>query len=205
MAPRIGWAAPRDALMHTLLAVLLLCAGLGAANAQSSESFKVDPAHADVTFAIDHLGFSKTWGRFNEIDGTIVLDRETPENSIVFVVIQAASIDTRHAVRDDHLRGPDFFDVATFPAIVFRSQRIEPLGERTARVYGTLTLRGIPRPVTLFATLNKIAEHPLRPGLVVAGFSARATIKRSEFGITTGLPILGDEVEIVLEIEAQRK
>ncbi len=204
MASRMGRAG--------LWAALLLFAGAalgslpgGVAGARASESYKIDPAHADVTFAIDHLGFSKTWGRFNEIDGTIVLDQAAPENSIVFVVIQAASVDTRHARRDEHLRGPDFFDVATYPAIIFRSNKVEPLGERTARVFGTLTLRGVPRPVTLFMILNQIAEHPLRPGLVVAGFSGRTTIKRSEFGMTTGLPILGDEVEIVLEIEAQRK
>ena len=117
MAPRIARAG--------LWAALLLCAGWvlgsgpsGVAAALASESYKLDPAHTDVTFAIDHLGFSKTWGRFNEIDGTIVLDQDAPENSIVFVVIQAASIDTRHAKRDENLRGVDFFDTATFPAII---------------------------------------------------------------------------------------
>lgn len=196
MRPAIAWAGRSAAFCIALL--------IGPW-AQAADSYKVDNAHSDVVFAIDHLGLSKTWGRFNEIDGTIVVDAAEPENSIVFVVLQAASVDTGHAKRDEQLRGPDFLDSAAYPAIVFRSQSVEPLGERTARVYGTLTLHGQTRPVTLFTTLNRIAEHPLRPGVMVAGFSGRATIKRSDYGITVGLPVLGDEVEIVLEVEALRQ
>jgi polyisoprenoid-binding protein YceI len=197
----IGFST-RLALM--LAGALLLCVAAGLP-ARAADRYQIDPAHSDVVFGVDHLGFSKVWGRFNEIDGSMVIDEDDPSRSRVVVVLQTASIDTGHAKRDEVLRGPDFLDAASYPAIIYRSQEVERVGERTARIYGALTLRGVTRPVTLYMTLNRIAEHPLRPGVFVAGFSGRATIRRSEFGITTGVPVLGDEVEILLEVEAIRK
>ena len=136
----------------------------------------------------------------------IVLDEARPQNSSVSVIIQTASIDTNHEKRDEHLRGADFLDVETHPTIIFSSSRIEKIGARTARVFGELTIMGATRPVTLFMTLNAVKPHPLPQynGVVVAGFSGRTTIKRSDFGMTYGLPAIADDIEVILEIEAHK-
>ncbi len=189
-----------------ILFVVMLAVTAGTAGARAADTYTIDPGHADVAFLVEHLGFSKTLGRFNEISGVIVLDEAAPRNSSVSVIIQTASIDTNHEKRDEHLRGADFLDVETHPTIIFSSRRVEPVGARTARVHGELTLMGVSKPVTLFMTLNAIKAHPLPQynGVIVAGFSGRTTLKRSDYGMGFGLPAIGDELEIILEIEAHK-
>ncbi len=194
-----------SAIGRILLAVMFSVTA-GAAGARAADTYTIDPGHADVAFLVEHLGFSKTLGRFNEISGVIVLDEAAPRNSSVSVIIQTASIDTNHEKRDEHLRGADFLDVETHPTIIFSSTRVDPVGARTARVFGDLTLMGVTKPVTLFMTLNAIKAHPLPQynGVIVAGFSGRTTLKRSDYGMGFGLPAIGDELEIILEIEAHK-
>ncbi len=194
-----------SAIGRILIAVTLAVAA-GAAGARAADTYTIDPGHADVAFLVEHLGFSKTLGRFNEVTGVIVLDEGAPQNSSVSVIIQTASIDTNHEKRDAHLRGSDFLDVETHPTIIFSSTRVEPVGARTARVHGDLTLMGVTKPVTLFMTMNAIKAHPLPQynGVIVAGFSGRTTLKRSDYGMGFGLPAIGDELEIILEIEAHK-
>jgi polyisoprenoid-binding protein YceI len=175
--------------------------------AEAAEPFAIDMAHTAIVFEVDHLGFSDTIGRFNEAEGVVSIDRENPANSEVEVTIQAASLDTNHAKRDEHLRGADFFNVAEYPTISFTSTDVEVTGENTAQVTGDFTMLGVTKPVTLDVTLNALKAHPLPQykGVMTAGFSATGTIRRSDFGMGAYVPAVGDEVAIVLEVEAQKR
>jgi polyisoprenoid-binding protein YceI len=177
---------------------------LAAGPAYAADTYAFDPAHTDIVFFVNHLGYSDTIGRFNQAEGSIVLDEGSLENSAIEVTIDAASLDTNHEERDGHLRSADFFNVREFPEISFTSTRVEPTGEKSAEVTGDLTLLGTTRPVTLEVTLNQIAPHPVPAydGVITAGFSARGTITRSEFGMDFLAPAVGDEIDLILEIEA---
>lgn len=166
------------------------------------EEFIFDDTHTDILFAVSHLGFSKTYGRFNTARGTVILDREAPENSRVDVTIDAASIDTNHEKRDTHLRNADFFNVAEFPTLTYKSNSVELTDDNRATVHGELTMLGVTRPVPLDVTLVKVGPSPAAPDKTVAGFSAKASLKRSEFGMSYGAPVLGDDVELIFEIDA---
>ena len=191
----------RTAVLGTAAAAIF---AVSAAPAAAADTYAFDKGHTDIVFRIDHLGFSDTIGRFNDADGIIVLDETNPENSRVEVTIQTASLDTNHEERDTHLRGADFFDVEAHPTITFVSTSIERTGEDTARVTGDLTMLGVTQTVVLETTLNALMPHPVPSyeGVMTAGFSSIATINRSDFGMNAFVPAVGDEVSIILEIEA---
>ncbi|MGP1253669.1 MAG: YceI family protein [Kiloniellales bacterium] len=191
----------RTAVLGTATAAIL---AISAAPTAAAETFAFDRGHTDIVFRIDHLGFSDTIGRFNDADGIIVLDETNPENSRVEVTIQTASLDTNHEERDTHLRGADFFNVEAHPTITFVSTSVERTGDETARVTGDLTILGVTQTVVLETTLNALMPHPIPSyeGVMTAGFSSIATISRSDFGMTAFVPAVGDEVSIILEIEA---
>lgn len=179
-----------------------------AGNAQpagATEKYQLDPTHASVLFGVSHLGFSKTFGRFNTIEGVFELDQASPEKSTVQVTIDAASLDTNHAKRDEHLRGKDFFNVAEFPTLTYKSTSVKLTGEKTAVVTGDLTLHGVTKPVPLEVALVNQGPNPMDKTKTVAGFSARGTLKRSDFGMGYAAPVLGDEVEIIIEVDAIRQ
>lgn len=189
-----------------IAAVAFGVAAGAAGSASAADVYRLDPGHTDIVFRVSHFGFSDTIGRFNEAEGTITMDDADIGSSSIELSIDAASIDTNHAERDAHLRSPDFFNVEEYPTITFESTAIEPTGDDTAEVTGDLTMHGVTRPVTFDVTLNKVAAHPVPSydGVMTAGFSARGSLKRSDFGIDTFVPAVGDEVEIILEIEALR-
>jgi len=172
--------------------------------AQAADKFLLDPTHASILFGVSHLGFSKTFGRFNTMEGAFTLDADAPEKSSVVVTIDAASLDTNHAKRDEHLRGGDFFDVTKYPTLIYKSTSVKQTGEKTAIVTGDLTMHGVTKPVPLDVTLVNAGPNPMDPTKtkIVAGFSARGTLKRSEFGMAYGTPLLGDDVEIIIEVDA---
>jgi len=187
---------------------MLVVASSGlAAPAMAADVYELDPGHTDIVFMVSHFGYSDTIGRFNEAEGTMVMDDQDLAGSSIELVIDAASLDTDHAKRDEHLRSPDFFNVAEYPTITFASTEVEQTGENTALVTGDLAMHGTTRPVTFEVTLNKVAPHPVPDyeGVMTAGFSARGTIRRSDFGIDTFVPAIGDEVEVIIEVEALRQ
>jgi polyisoprenoid-binding protein YceI len=194
----------RSTLTAAVAAAAIALPAAVAAPASAAETYAFDKTHTDVVFEVSHFGFSNTIGRFNEVDGSIVLDEENPENSSVEVTIQADSIDTNHAARDEHLRSPDFFDVANHPTITFTSTSVERTGENTAKVTGDFTLLGVTKPVVLEVTLNALKPHPIpqMDGVMTAGFSASTTITRTDFGMDTYAPAIGVEIPITLEVEA---
>lgn len=191
--------------MHPFKALTLLVATAGlAAPAFAADRYAFDKAHTQILFFVDHLGFSKSQGEFHDYDGSFTFDPEDWSKAAVEVSIRTHSIDMDDHAWDKHLRNEDFFHVSKYPTMDFRSTRVEPTGERTAKVHGELTLLGVTQPVTLDVTFNKAGEHFLSKQWI-AGFSATTTLKRSDFGMTYGLPAVGDPVEVRLEVEGVRQ
>lgn len=190
--------------MKTMLfaAALFATTAMGAVSAGAAPvAYKLDPAHTAVVFVVDHLGFSNAIGRFNTVAGDVAFDKDAVQNNSVTVVIDTASVDTNHAKRDEHLKSPDFFNVKEFPKLTFKSTKVEKTGDKTGKLHGELTLLGVTKPVVLDVTFNKDGVSPASKQDTV-GFSARGTIKRSDFGMKYGAPNIGDEIELIIEAEA---
>jgi len=189
-----------------LVAVILLC--LEAPVARAADTFTIDVAHSNVSFSVRHF-FSKVPGRFGKYEGAIVYDAEDLSKSSVNVTIDTASINTDVPDRDKHLKSPDFFDVEKFPKITFLSMKVKPLGKNKAQVEGTLTIKGVSKPVTL--DVEVFGTGPDAWGNTRGGFEGRAKINRQDFGVAWnkvlegGGTVLGDDVEIVLNVEAVRQ
>jgi len=168
-------------------------------------TWNIDASHSEVGFSVRHLGISKTRGRFGAFTGTLKIDAENPSNSSVEVEIDAASIDTKDAGRDEHLRSADFFDVEQFPTLTFRSTAVRGEGSDWV-VEGDLTIRGVTRPVVLETELVGLQRDPWGNDRV--GFAATAEVNREEFGLTwnaaleTGGVLVGKTVKIHLDVEA---
>lgn len=171
-----------------------------------------NPAHTLIEFSGKHMMFTTVKGRFNAFQGTISIDDEQPTRSSVEVAIDAASLDTRTEMRDNHLRSADFLDVENHPTITFKSTRIGlPAGAQMRpglefKVYGDLTIRGTTREVVLDTIWNGEDVDPY--GQRVTGFSASTKIKRKDFGLTwnvaleSGGWLVGEEIKIELEVQA---
>lgn len=194
--------------MRTFFALMLLVAlgmGLAAPQARAElEIYTLENPHTQIAFSVSHLGFSHSYGKFLDYDGRIEFDRAAPENSKVEVTVQTASVDMGHEKWEDHLKNADFFNVEEFPTMTFKSTGIEVTGDDTAKITGDLTILGVTKPVVLDTTFNKAGKHPFGDKYM-AGFSAVAEIKRSDFGMGYGLPNVGDEVKIYIEVEAERE
>jgi polyisoprenoid-binding protein YceI len=174
--------------------------------ATAVRTLAIDRSHSEVGFQVRHL-LSKVRGRFNEFDGTIEFDESNPSASRIDVTIQAASIDTGEADRDNHLRTADFFDIEKYPTLTFKSTSVTPRGEGNYDVAGDLTIHGVTRPVTLPASFLGAAQDPWGNTKLV--FEAELTLNRKDFGLTwnaaleTGGFLVGDEVKVSLAIQAK--
>lgn len=173
------------------------------------QQWSLDAAHSIVGFWVRHLMVTKIHGKFNRWAGTLEIDDQEPARSRVEVQIETASIDTNEPQRDGHLRSGDFFEVDRYPQITFKSTSVERTGEGRYRVYGDLTIRGVTRQVKLEVEDAGRARHPMT-GDLRAGFSARTSIQRADFGLTwnalleAGGVAVSDKVEIELEVQAFR-
>jgi polyisoprenoid-binding protein YceI len=185
------------------LALVLLVAG---AQSTRADEFDVDNSHTSVIFGVSHLGYSITYGRFNKVSGVFTLDPAGPEASTFQLAIDASSVDTNDAKRDDHLRGPDFFNAGEFPVISFKSTKVTPKKTDAGiilQVAGDLTMHGQTKPVTL--ELQKLGEGPGPGGGFRTGFNCQTKLKRSDFGMTGMVGPIGDEVAITISFEGVRK
>lgn len=169
-------------------------------SAQAADTYTLDPNHTYVLWHINHFGFSNPSGKWMA-QGTLVLDEANPQNSKVNVNINLATIVTGIKELDEHLQSPLFFDVKQYPTATFVSDKVDVTGKNTAKVHGILTLHGASKPITLDVTLNKIGISPITNKKTV-GFTATTQLLRSDFGITTLLPGISDEVNINIESEA---
>ncbi len=169
-------------------------------------TWTIDGVHSSVEFAVKHMVFSTARGQFTDVKGTITLDQDDVTNSSVNVEIGAASVDTHDEGRDAHLRGPDFFDVETFPAITFTSTAVERAGGDDLKVAGDLTIHGVTKSVVLDTEFNGQGTSPFGPQVV--SYSAKTSINRKDFGLNwnaaleTGGVLVSDEVKITIEVEA---
>jgi polyisoprenoid-binding protein YceI len=171
-----------------------------AAPAFSQESYRVDPLHTTTTFSVSHLGLSLQRGSFGRTTGTVMLDRTARKGSIE-VAIDAALVTSGSLSREELLRGEDYFNVAQFPIITFKSTSLKFDGDRVVAADGELTMRGVTRPVTLSVADFKCAIHPAtkKPA---CGAEVTASVKRSEFGMTKNQASTADDVTIAVAIEA---
>ena len=169
-------------------------------------TWELDTAHTGVHFKVRHLMVSYVRGDFEKISGRIVYDEKDISRSSADITIEAASINTRVAKRDDHLRSPDFLDAAKYPVITFKSKRVEKAGDGRLKMTGDLTIRGMTREVVLDV------QGPAPPikdleGKTRVGGSATTKIDRKDFGLTwnkaieSGGVVVGDEVEITIDVE----
>ncbi len=166
-------------------------------------NYQLEPVHTQILFFCDHLGFSKSQGEFLKFEGGFSFDPDDLAASNVEITIDTASIDMDNQKWNDHMKNQDFFDVENFPTMTFISTSVEPLSENTMNVHGNLTILDHTEAVVLSVTHNKSGKHPFS-GKYTAGFSATTQVKRSLFGMTYGLPALGDDIEIRLEVEGQK-
>lgn len=162
-------------------------------------SYHVDSGHTQVLFTVNHLGFSQYTGQFTQPTGTLTLDPRNPANSRVSISFPIDKVSTTVAALDAHLKRADFFDAAKFPTGTFVSTAIRANDTR-ATITGNLTLRGVTRPVTLQASFVGAGKGPMGAKKTNVGFHATTTINRSDFGITYGIPMVSDRVD--LEINA---
>lgn len=168
----------------------------------ATEKYEFDPNHTYVLWQVNHFGFSHPSGKWLA-SGTLLGDADKPENSKLTVTIKLGDIVTGIPKFDNHLRSADFFDVAKYPIATFTSQKIEVTGKNTAKVYGTLNLHGVTKPVVLDVVLNKVDVSPINQKKT-AGFSATTQLKRSDFGLAKFVPGVSDEVKINIEAEANK-
>ena len=191
-----------------ILAAAVLC--LVAPGLLHAAPWEFDPEHTGVQFKVRHLMVSSVRGDFEKVSGKIVYDEADVTKSVADITIDAASINTRVAKRDEHLRSPDFLDVAKFPAIIFRSKRVEKAGNGALKMTGDLTIRGVTKEVVL--TVEGPTPAIKDPwGNRRVGGQATTKIHRKDFGLAwnkaleTGGVVVGDEVDITIDVEIYRK
>ena len=183
-----------------LVAAALLLAGPATA---AVEKLKIGAAYGSIDFAIGNSKVFSTTGSFTDWKGTVKVDDADVLQSSVDVVINTTSIQMLDAQQTNMLKDGDFFDVVHFPQMTFHSTRIERTGENTLRVEGNVTVRGITRPMTLAVTVSD-RRPDAAPGARYARFKAVGTIKRSDFGMTKYIDMVGDTVEISIATDARR-
>lgn len=198
----------RIAALALVAAFLIAAAPAGPRPAQAApETYEIDLSHSSVGFRIRHL-VGRVAGQFDKFAGTIIYDAADPAVSSVDVMIDAASIDTNDAKRDGHLTSPDFFDVARFPELRYKSRAVKIEGAQLT-VDGDLTMHGVTRPVTLRGEVGGVMPGP--GGVKRAGFTASTTLNRKDFGVVwnktfdQGGTLLGDDVAVEIAIEAVQK
>lgn len=191
---------PRLAVTAALAAALVMPASAG------TTTWQIDPMHSSAQFAVTHLMLSTVRGEFHGLKGTLILDEKDITKSTVEVTIDANSVETREPNRDAHLKSPDFFDVAKYPTLTFKSTKVEQVSAGQLKVTGDLTIRGVTKQVVLNV------EGPRAPikdpmGMQRTAVSATAKINRQDFGVSwnktldSGGVVVSDDVRITLDVE----
>jgi polyisoprenoid-binding protein YceI len=177
-------------------------------------TYLVDSSHTSIVFAVSHLGLSYTYGRFNDCEGTIVLNEKMPESSRFDFEIDVDSIDTNEPTRDKHLKGPDFFNVGQFPTIKFQSLRVEKSSQpyeelgvtKQKTVYnalGSMNMHGVSKEISIPLQLIAIGRGPA--GKERCGFYSKFVVKRSDFGMDAMANMVGDSIAVTFSFEAIKK
>lgn len=185
--------------MKRLLAFSSAVVFLAATAAAQGQNWKIDPNHTAAQFSVRHMGISTVRGAFTKVAGTVEYDPSNPAKSSVEVTIDADSVDTRVEARDNDLRSANWFDVAKYPNITFKSKSVQPAGEGKLKITGDLTIHGVTKEVVLDV------DGPSAPitdpkGNAHMGASATTKIKRTDFGVGT-TPMVGDDTTITIDTE----
>ena len=193
---------------QALVAALVFAAPLAATAAP--DTYVIDPIHSFAYFAIDHFGVSTVRGRFDKSSGKFTLDREAKSASLE-VAVDTASVNTgdndrgtRKRSRDEHLRSADFFNVAEFPQMTYKSTAVKFNGDAPAEIEGELTLLGVSKPVTLKVERWTCRDHPMSKKPMCGG-DATGAFKRSDFGMKYAVPAVGDEVKLFVNVEGYKQ
>ncbi len=180
-----------------LAAALLL-----AVPAFAADTYAIDTSHSKANFRVKHFGVSWFYGQFHELSGTVTWDTKAPAASSIDLSIKADSLFTADKKRDDHLKAPDFFNTKEFPTITFKSKSVAQAGGKM-KVTGDVTLHGVTKPIT--ADFEFVGEGKDPWGGYRAGWEARITIKRSEFGMKFMEGGIGDDINVVISLEGIKK
>jgi polyisoprenoid-binding protein YceI len=191
-----------------ITAVLLACGTVQAAPAMAEPAvYEIAPEHAVVAFMVEHIGFAKVLGSFTDVEGSYTFDEATGELSNVRVTVATESVDSHHEERDEHLRSDEFLDTKAHPQMTFTADSARRVSDREFEISGELALLGITRPLSLQARWNKSDDYPIGRNAYAMGVSARGVLQREDFGMDYAIDNgwVGNEVEIVIEFEAQRQ
>jgi len=209
---RTIWPASRGRPLAPLLACAvagaLACLGSGPAVAQAAR-YEIDPEHLSIGFLVHHISYTNILGMFRSARGSYSYDDRSGALTDVRIEIDTDSVFTNHRKRDDHLKGPDFLNSGEYPKMTFTAATAQRNGDKSFTIDGQLELLGRSLPVTLQATLNKLAQYEMstfrKPW--VMGVSARGSFKRSAYGMRYGIDNgwVGDEVSMIIEFQAQRR
>ncbi len=186
------------------LLVASVLAATTVASAALPTHWQLDNSHTRVGFEVEHLGFSTVMGRFDKVDGSLNYNMKTPNKTQMNFVIDTDSINTAWEARDKHLKTDDFFNVAKYPTITFKSTQVTFINPQQAKVTGDFTLLGQTKPVTLNVTLKKIANSPMTKEPVI-GFRATGNIDRAAYGMTTFADGITTNVPIQIDGELIEK
>lgn len=166
-------------------------------------TYATDPAHTLVGWRVSHFGFNDYFGQFGDVRGTLVLDPANPARSMVSITVPVSGLATASSGLTAHMQRADFFDMANHPEVRFVSTAVEANGDR-ALIAGNLTIRGVTRPVILSARLSGAGTNPYNRKETV-GFHATATVKRSDFGMSYGVPLVSDDVELTISVAFEKQ
>jgi len=187
----------------SVIVVALLAALFLAQSASAQDQAKIDPVHSSVVFKSRHLDTSYVFGRFDRFTGTITDSKDDPSKTAFDVTVDVASLNSGNEKRDAHLKGPDFFSANEFKTITFKSTSVKPGSEGKLEVTGDLTMHGVTKPIT--ATVQRVGDSnnpaPFGPRV---GYYSTFTVKRSDFGMSKMIPMVGDEVELIVAFEAAK-
>jgi polyisoprenoid-binding protein YceI len=190
--------------MNSRLTGLVLAASFlaGSIYPAWAAKFDIDPVHSGIAFYIDHLGFSRVIGVAREFSGSFDFDAAKPETSDLDVKVSVAAISTNNKQRDGDIQGADWFNATEFPDITFVGKEFKKSTDTMGKIMGDLTIAGVTKSTTLDVTFNKEGQNPWDKSHVV-GFSATTTIKRSDFGMEAALGMIGDDVDLVIQVEGR--
>ena len=172
--------------------------------AVQSGAYDVEPLHTRVLFSVSHMGFTTWYGEFTGVSGSLNLDPKKPAGSALEIHIPVATVSTTNAKLDGELKSDAWLDATQFPEIVFKSTKVTETGKDTAKVAGDLTFHGVTKPVTLSVKFNGAGNNPLDKKYT-AGFEVSGQIKRSDFGVKTYVPLIGDDVDLIISAGFEHK
>ena len=193
-------------MKYIKIMMLLLFSSTIVAN---ENNYVIDDSHFSIGFLVEHAGYAKTLGLFKQIEGKYTYNQSLNLVKDLVMTINTDSVFTNHNKRDAHLRSPDFLDVEKFPTMTFMVDEYD-LSKTPGKLKGKFTLLGVTKDVVLDFNINKVAEYPFRVGLskpIVMGVSARASLNRSDYGMSYGVDknLVGDEIELIIEFEARQQ